>query len=248
VNGTIEIARLCLRKGIPLHYVSSAQVAMLGDTPPKSLSETSVRVANIVLSQENERYDGYPASKWVSEQLLENLGSGLHVWIHRPSIVTAPIEEDESITLAGSANAPLLTSVIYYSRLLRAVPSAKDGFINGTLDFIGMHTLVEDLVAAVLHGDDTTSDGHKKVSYIHHTGDEKVELDDLLDNLTQREICDIGKEAASKLPTFDTVPLAEWASRAQEAGMHALLATVIANAQEEMRPMFFPAFLKNNDR
>lgn len=250
VGGTTEVARLCLVKGIPLHFLSSAQVAMLGAKPPNIFSETSVRVAEITPSQDDGRYEGYASSKWVCERLLENLvesGSGLRVWIHRPSIITAPSGTEETTALVGQPDAPLLRSLLFYSRVLRAVPTPDSWAVGGTLDFVGMETVVRDLVKAILHEDDDANDSHRGVSYVHHTGDEQLAVEDLLQSLTQREREDIGQEAASHLPPFERLPLTEWATRAQGAGMHALLAAIFENAQEEARPMYFPKFVKDSN-
>jgi hybrid polyketide synthase/nonribosomal peptide synthetase ACE1 len=251
VGGTTEAARLCLVKGIPLHFLSSAEVAMLGAKPPKSFSEASVRVAEVMPSQDDGRYEGYASSKWVCERLLENLvesGSGLRVWIHRPSIITASSGIEETAALVGQPDAPLLRSLLFYSRVLRAVPSPGSWVVGGTLDFVGMETVVRDLVKAILHEDDDANDSHKGVSYVHHTGDEELAVEDILQSLTQREREDIGHEAAPHLPPFDRLPLTEWAIRAQGAGMHALLATIFENAQEETRSMYFPKFVKSSNR
>ncbi|KAM7192635.1 Male sterility domain containing protein [Rhypophila sp. PSN 637] len=87
-NSTKTLARLCLSRNVPLHYISSAGVAMLHDTgEEKTFSPGPVR-----LGQDKQPPDGsfgYLCSKWISKQLLERINKSynLPVYIHRPSTI-----------------------------------------------------------------------------------------------------------------------------------------------------------------
>jgi hybrid polyketide synthase/nonribosomal peptide synthetase ACE1 len=245
VGATVEIARLCLASRAHLHFVSSGEVAMLGHIPARIFPEESVRNADVIPSQEDAQSEGYASSKWVCERLLENVaetGSGLRVWIHRPSSITAPRDEDEEAALVGKPDAPLLRSVFFYSRKLRAVPDADGQRLGGMLDLVGVVTVARDIAHAVLHDD---GNGRERVSYVHHTGDAEMALDRLHEHLSEIEKQELG-DAETHLPPFQVLPLAEWVESAQGVGMHPLLAMIFENAEREKKAMYFPKFVKRS--
>lgn len=245
VGATAELARLCLASGAHLHFVSSGEVAMLGHIPAKIFPEESVRNAGVIPSQEDARSEGYASSKWVCERLLENVvetGSGLRVWIHRPSSIMAPRDEDEEAALVGKPDAPLLRSVFFYSRKLRAVPDVDGQQMGGMLDLVRVDTVARDIMHTVLHDD---GNEREMVAYIHHTGDAEMALDKLHGHLSEIERQELG-DTEMHLPPFQVLPLAEWVARAQGASMHPLLAMIFENAERQKKAMYFPKFLKRS--
>ncbi|KAJ8128582.1 hypothetical protein O1611_g5050 [Lasiodiplodia mahajangana] len=249
VGATAELVRFCLLnpdRRVPLHFVSSAEVAMLGENGGvKSFAEVSVQAAGVTPSQADAVGEGYASSKWVCERMLENVAAvepaaGLRLWIHRPSSIMAPSDEDEAAALIGKPDAPLLRSVLFYSRRLRAVP-CTDGLLEGMLDLVAVETVARDVIKAVLHGDE---EGVKEnVTYVHHTGDAELALDRLKECLEEQERTEGGSGPFISQP-FKVLPLGEWAVRAQEAGMHVLLGAVFENADREKKGLHFPRFIK----
>ncbi|MEU1823300.1 amino acid adenylation domain-containing protein [Streptomyces abikoensis] len=78
VGGTREVLRLAAGSGVPVHYISTASVAVgrgaLPDVVPESHRVPAPDVAS----------DGYTASKWVAEELVRAAaGRGLPVTFHR---------------------------------------------------------------------------------------------------------------------------------------------------------------------
>lgn len=238
VDSTQELARLCLARRIPLHFVSSVEVALLGGSDGAqsvaTFAEESVRDAGIVPSQADARGRGYAASKWVCERLLENLAasSGLRAWIHRPSLITLPQGADEAAVYVGRPDAPLLLSVLYFSRLLRALPELPSR-VGGILDSVSVEHVADDVVGAVLGGGNDHGKAAGEVRYVHHTGDVEVPLDKLKEHLE-----------AEHGGAFERLPLREWVAKARNEGMHALVATALETFESENKALHFPRYLR----
>lgn len=232
VAATAELAKLCLEaqlssrrdpqhgpRPVPFHFVSTGEIPMLGganrteeveiESETLTLYEESVRSARVVPDQGDAVARGYAATKWVGERMLENLAEastaaaghhpGFRVWIHRPSAITTP--QDES---AVGPDAPILPRILFYSRLLRAVPgdATSGGFgIRGSMDFVPLDAVAGDIVDIVAascdgaeavdvngnvddkEGTDTpvvtrTAIGVSSggVTYVHHSGGTVMEL------------------------------------------------------------------------
>lgn len=111
-----------------MHFVSTGAVGKLvgGDSlAPESLA---------AFPPSEGFKDGYTASKWVSEVLLERVGRelGLPVVIHRPS----------SITGEGPGKGDVVANVLRYADLLKAVPEWKGW--GGFVDLISVEGLSTD--------------------------------------------------------------------------------------------------------
>lgn len=89
VLSTKELLRLAIPRKVPIHFLSSSGVLKLNDTID-SLSETSVAA----FEPPKDGSEGYVASKWASEVLLENASreTGVPVVVHRftPRTDTSP--------------------------------------------------------------------------------------------------------------------------------------------------------------
>ncbi|KAK1996638.1 hypothetical protein LX36DRAFT_691895 [Colletotrichum falcatum] len=289
VAATAELAKLCLeaqlsqghRRSVPFHFVSTGEIAMLGDggaanedgREQGTLYEESVRSAWVVPDQEDAIAKGYATTKWVSERMLENLSeekashrkqgddaaiSPLHVWIHRPSSITTP--QDES---AVGPDAPILPRILFYSRLLRAVPSeiTSGGRIRGSLDFIPLDKVACDIVDVVLAscgesvgGNETASvvtvgvrNGGGHVTYVHHSGGTVMELTTLREFLeAEAEQSDGSREERQDKACFKELPFLEWTNRAEAAGLHPLLAALFRSVEQQKKKMVFPKFIKGS--
>ncbi|KAI1274256.1 hypothetical protein F5Y07DRAFT_410431 [Xylaria sp. FL0933] len=252
VGATAELVHFCLQnpgRRVPLHFVSSVEVAMLGESPHvKNFAEVSVQTARVIPSQEDAISEGYASSKWVCERMLENAAAvapttGLRAWIHRPSSIMASSDDDEEAALLGKPDAALLRSVLFYSRRLRAVPRTE-GLLEGMLDLVAVETVARGVIKAVLQGAKESRD--ESVRYVHHTGDAELALDDLKSHLEEEERMR-GSSEPSAVQPFEVLPLSEWAARAQAAGMHTLLGAVFENADRERKKLYFPRFDKRGD-
>ena len=280
VGATAELARLCLeaqlsqgrRRTVPFHFVSSGEIAMLGDGADQgTLYEESVRSAGVVPDQQDAVAKGYAATKWVSERMLENLSEEqasdqqdddaaagpLNVWIHRPSSITTP--QDES---AVGPDAPILPRILFYSRLLRAVPNefSSGGRIGGSLDFVPLETVAGDIVEAVMTSCDEAVGGNESapvvtmsarsaggVTYVHHSGDTVMELATLREFLeAEAERSNGAREKGQKKAQFEALPFSRWTDRAEAAGLHPLLAGLFRSVEQQKKALIFPRFVKSS--
>ena len=142
VESTRQLVRLCLQRMIPLHYVSSAGMALFaGRDPFPSISGTRTGKKP---SLDGEH--GYMCSKWVCESLLErvNARDGLKVWIQRPSTIVR--EGDDATTAA--ADFDWVNTLIHYSHRIQAVPKIE--FNKGTFNLVYVQTCCDDIVGELL--------------------------------------------------------------------------------------------------
>jgi thioester reductase-like protein len=166
VSSTIELARMAGRKRVPFHYISTGGVARLSGA--SSQPEASLAAYKPTV----DGSDGYVASKWTSEIILEKINRRFRVpvWIHRPSSVTG----DNVPTL------DIIHSLLEYSRMMKAVPDLTGS--TGALDFIHLDTVATAVVdCAVLSAQKEESGS--KVAYVHHCGEKIVPLDRFKDHL-----------------------------------------------------------------
>ncbi|KAF2464144.1 acetyl-CoA synthetase-like protein, partial [Lindgomyces ingoldianus] len=122
VLSTVELCRLALKRRIPFHFISSAGVLRLSHDLD-AVGEVSMEA----YTPPTDGSDGYIASKWASEQVLERSASqlGLRVHIHRPTTI-----------LGDSApKTDLIANLVRFSMTMRAVPifPSACGFINMVL-------------------------------------------------------------------------------------------------------------------
>ncbi|RYP77674.1 hypothetical protein DL771_001042 [Monosporascus sp. 5C6A] len=256
VGSTKELARLCLLRKAPLHFVSSAGVGLFSangerelyparapGTPPTSFGGHG-NGAQAVLAQ-----SGYTASKWAGERLLERTSArhGLPVWIHRPSTIIR-----QGLDAQGDqARLDWLNQLVLYACEMGAVPALKHA--TGALDMVYVGNLCAQLARSVLDHPVGQKAGDAVVSYVHEVGDIVVPLgrmEDLLmlnlngphagnnheahgDRDKHGEIGDTAGKSGEKLS------MTEWTERAVARGLHPAVATLI----ESMDAPGTPAFL-----
>ncbi|KAM7218542.1 hypothetical protein V8F06_006146 [Rhypophila decipiens] len=239
VASTRELARLCLRRRIPIHYVSSAGVGLfptrgkemfLGDMvellPAKApgMPPSSHRLVDLA--------GGYTASKWASERLLErtNQVHGLPVWIHRPSTIIR-----EGIDAEGQkAELDWLNGLVKYAGLLGAVPEIK--YLKGALDMVYVRNVCQTILQGVL---ESSRQGRvkeeRRVTYVHEVGDIVVPLDNLesLVNLAEGFV-----RASEGDSGFSVLPMTEWVARAVDRGLHPAVAALIERMDGPGKPNY----------
>jgi len=227
VASTGALAHLCAARRIPIHYVSSAQVATL--RVRDVFGEGSARDAPPPV----DGSDGYAASKWASERMLERMSDsvGLRVWIHRPSSIIMhagdPGEEKDD------APADLIHAVLRYSRKLKAVPVSEN--LRGMLDFVSIENASAGIVSSVVSGEQR-ADRKALVHYVHHTGDLQIPLRGMKKYL---------EEKSGDMTKYVELPIGEWAAKAERAGLGSMEATVIGNVRN-LGMLMFPKLVKGN--
>lgn len=197
VEATKALVEIALPRKIPVHFVSTGTVGKL--IGGESLEPTSL--ASYPPSQGFK--DGYAASKWVSEVLLENVGKqlGLPVVIHRPS----------SITGEGAGESDIVPNVVRYANILKAAPESKGW--SGFVDLVSVQNVVEGLLCSV------TGSPVNGVQFMHHSG-EKVIPASKIGEMLQKD----GEEE------WDILDMAEWVDKAVQKGMNPLVGEFLKNA------------------
>jgi hybrid polyketide synthase/nonribosomal peptide synthetase ACE1 len=176
--------------------------------------------------------DGYTATKWASERFLEKLNDAFPdqiVWIHRPSSILRPAEEE----LDEQAQFELLQSVLRFSRALKAVP--ERGLIHGYLDMVLVENASASMVDDALAGVANDSGIH----YRHHTGDVVFELDYMKEYL---------ENEAGENGQFETLPISEWTEKAKAIGLKTTVAALFENVGRlSASQRMFPKFIKGGN-
>ncbi|KAI0477624.1 putative polyketide synthase [Xylariaceae sp. FL0804] len=216
LGATAALARECLRRRIPMHYVSSAGLGLLHRDSGKNGFPAGP--IDVPAAQVPDGSEGYMCSKWASERLLERVSEayGLHVEIHRPSTIVR--EGDDAV--GSEAEKDWVNAFVKYVRLLKAAPESKSN--RGFLDLVRVDTVCEDMMRRVLDGDQPAMAVGKgsDVTYFNEVGDEVLALD-AMQNIGQAD-----GEA------FEVLPREEWTKRALAAGLHPGVAVLIETMDE----------------
>ncbi|KAI1407896.1 putative polyketide synthase [Hypoxylon sp. FL1857] len=229
VGSTVELIRLCLPRRVPLHYVSSAGLAILygQDTFPP----VSVTGPGCALPAADGSF-GYASTKWVCESLLERahaLYSGSwFVCIHRPSTIIR-----EGVDSVGEkAELDWVNAMLQYAKKYKTVPRIRRN--RGALDLVFVQNACAALVARVVQPGEGM-----EVSYVHEVGDRVIPLDRLQDiGLHEDE-----DEDEDEQRPFDIVPLAEWAGKAVADGLHPAVVALV-EMMDEPGGRDYPRLLK----
>ncbi|KAK0670981.1 hypothetical protein QBC41DRAFT_335518 [Cercophora samala] len=183
VLSTMTLARLAVLAGqlqggktAPVHFVSTASVAAFAQKQHRGTVISPGSLASYRPFESDAAVkEGYAASKWVGEVMLERLaGKGVKVVIHRPvSLYTAEDQKADIVKVAPDVVGTLLR----FSSKLGAVPRIPGLEVEGKVDMAEVGRVAGGVVAAALacHRD---REGKGKVSYVHHVGghdEEKIE-------------------------------------------------------------------------
>ena len=223
VGSTLQILRLCIPRMIPLHYVSSAGVALFaGDGPFPEISATT----NGKLPPDDGAH-GYMCGKWVNEMLLERVNAqyGLKVCIHRPSTI---IREGDDAT-AARAEFDWVNALLHYSHRIEAVP--KVVHTRGRFDLVYVRSVCDDIVRELLANKKSELAGG--ITYVNNVGDITIAMD---------RMADLGKQV-DKMP-YMVLPMEQWMQKAIAAGLHPAVAALIETFDEPGGPVY-PILLKS---
>nr|ALQ32967.1 putative polyketide synthase [Fusarium sp. NRRL 25184] len=192
VTPTKGLGRLALKRRIPVHFVSTGGVVNL--TGQDGLYEVSVAD----FKPPTDGSDGYVATKWASEHILESFARHftLPVWIHRPA----------NITGANAPKADLMQNIFHYSVKTSSLPDLTSW--KGYFDFVPVETVAEDIVSSIHETQD-------RMVYRHHCGAQKISVGNLAYYLKAEH------------GAIETVSLEEWLERAKNAGLDGVTAAMV---------------------
>jgi len=220
VEGTRRLVAMAIPRRIPFHFVSTAGVAHLVHGHGDGVGEVSVAEHK----PPTDGSDGYVASKWAAEVMLERVnktGSNLPVWVHRPS----------SVLGEGIKETDLMGNLLRYSLEVQALPSmmldnntASDSSSMGSfLDLVDVQVVTKGIVERVTS---SWTDESGPVKYEYHSGDYVIPLKALQDDMSAEE-----SEAENGFK-LKAIPLAQWIEKAKAAGMNELVVELLNSAVE----------------
>ncbi|KAI6395591.1 putative Hybrid PKS-NRPS biosynthetic cluster [Pyricularia oryzae] len=162
VGSTAQLIQMSLDRGrlLPLHFVSTAGVSLYS-----GLEEFPEVSAAAFPPPADNKSDGYTASKWVSERLLEKCHDivGLPVWIHRPS----------NIHRVHDPQFDLFQNLLRFSAALQAIPVFPS--LQGHLNLVEAVDVAQEILG------DVFADQGDKVNYRHRIGARNLSMDGLAD-------------------------------------------------------------------
>lgn len=210
VVSTRTLCTMAIPRRLPLHFVSTASVAKVikhdGDEP---LLEVSALPADPDLLN---LVDGYAASKWVAETLMEKAAAdnGLRAAVHR----LAHVFGDDASELDAIG---MLTK---YSILLGVFPRIGREDVTGQWDFVTVQDVARDLVESAIES--ATYDGNSlglqqqtlnmRALFVNHCSQVKLPHEELKGYL----------EGVARGPLRE-VGMKEWLTVAREKGLHPLV-------------------------
>ncbi|KAK2603556.1 hypothetical protein QQS21_004236 [Conoideocrella luteorostrata] len=255
VGSTAELARMCLPRRIPLHYVSTVGVGLFS----KNTELRPERVNGLPPGLDGE---GYTISKLVCERMLERISeqTGLPVWIHRPSAILRLNEDSKG----ERASMDWLNGLLKYVRMLQAVPEIK--YNKGALDMVHVKSVCDKIVRC-LHSNGTNDMArtNRGVSYVHEVGDIVIPLDRMFEILDLDMGTDSNMHISVSYPVEEQVEtgrahnnmiddstrikcevlsMSEWTARAVARGLHPSVAELIKDMDNPDK-LHYPALLKS---
>ncbi|KAI1100574.1 putative polyketide synthase [Jackrogersella minutella] len=223
VGSTVMLAKLCLRRHIPLHYVSSVGLGIFHNN---SITEGfPAGPINILPGNSPDGSFGYACSKLTCEMFLEKMSKQyrMRVFIHRPSTIIR--EGEDAVGL--EAEKDWVNALLTYVKKLKAAPETKRN--TGALDLVYVRSVCEGIIQQLF--DSSASAEHEGgVTYVNEVGDEVIPLD---------KLHDLGLQEQGQ--PYLVLPREEWTTKAISAGLHPGVAALIDGMDEggEHYPKFF---------
>ncbi|KAJ5587845.1 lovastatin nonaketide synthase [Penicillium hispanicum] len=206
VNSTKALVALAAPRKAPVHYISSGGVFFVEPTPMTSQG-SKLPESRCDSSPPSDGSDGYLASKWVSEKILENAAEKIHlpVTIHRPMPVQSP-------SASTSNHLQALTELrdITQAQGLNNVSSG----VKGHFDLIKADDLATAVSSAIFGETIASPSSSPAVSYVHHPGSVRLGTDDLASVWDQ-----VAKPAEEK----EKISGPEWIGLVKAAGFSYLI-------------------------
>lgn len=204
VESTRQLLRACIPRQIPLHYVSSAGVALFAELeafPPISCTKTGRKPPA-------DGSHGYMCGKWVCENMLERLHKSYpqqRIVIQRPSTIIRQGDDAE----VAKAGFDWVNALLHYCHKTKTVPRVDHN--SGAFDLVSIQTCCDDVKRELLRS--RTDSG---IVYVNNVGDIVIDMN---------HMAEMGKERGAGL--YEVVPMSEWTRIVIEAGLHPAVAALI---------------------
>jgi amino acid adenylation domain-containing protein len=211
VLATKLLAKLAAPRKIPIHYVSSAGVTRLAQQP--AFPEASV---SSYTPPSNVLTDGYLASKWASEVLLENAHTAwnIPITIHRPSSIIGP----------GAPERDIFANIIAISKRLRAAPMLDHW--TGVFDLISVDRVSREIVSSVV--DEKKGEKCTGLSFRNWCGERRFEASGLKGYI-EREL---QADHTGRIIEIGQIAFVKWINDAREEGLDPLVVAYLERMSE----------------
>ncbi|PVH96120.1 hybrid PKS-NRPS PsoA [Periconia macrospinosa] len=219
VMSTRRLCEMAIPRQVPIHFVSTASVAKVVEHQP--LLEEAAAVINSRL----DSVDGYAASKWASEALLERVAedNGLPVYIHRLAHVVG--DNASELDAVG-----MLTK---YSLELGAFPRIETDDVIGKWDFVTAEECVGSMISTAIVSATAPS---PHIMFTNHCNDEKVPHENFQAHLEDM--------AGGK--SLRQMEMMGWLAEASKKGLHPLVREFFAAFNEGRGKLDLPLIARSS--
>ncbi|KAJ4290808.1 hypothetical protein N0V90_010003 [Kalmusia sp. IMI 367209] len=219
VGSTIALTRLCLPRRIPMHYISSAGIAIYYGRD--SFPAVSVTRSGSMYPAADGSF-GYGCSKWACERILEQVHEkfDLPVYIYRPSTII----REGADTSTSRAQLDWVNALLHYIRKIQAAPKVEHN--HGALDLVSIKNCCTELLENV-----SGKQAGKSLKYMNQVGDTVIPMDRMHEIDADQGIW------------YNVLPLSEWIEKAIAAGLHPAVGMLIKDMDSEGSPNY-PRLLK----
>lgn len=224
VSSVKELARLALHRRIPLHFLTSGAARIYEDNLAVRLYEERKDSVHVSGTPPDDGSDGYVASKWAAEHFLTNVSEtfALPVVLHRFEPVPGLLCDPQ---LAEPETDDTLKQLIEITKGLGVRPAMNE--LNGWVDIVPSHTVVENICAIVL-GEREDRSNSPGLVVRSHAAERRVNWSRFIQELK-------GNDELAELPSMPTL---QWIGQAKRAGFGYFMSShrlaVVGEAADDM--------------
>ncbi|KAF2833447.1 acetyl-CoA synthetase-like protein [Ophiobolus disseminans] len=209
---TKKVVQMAARRKVPTHYISSAGVSrFVGHPVFPEMAIASYPSAGDA--------DGYTASKWAREAVLENAHTKLQVpvMIHRPATLVGE----------GTSTSNVMANLLYYGQALSAVPDLHN--VDCSFDLVSVETVARTIVREVVRP-------IKGINFANIAGVKRI------------PVCYFHTAMAMEMGiAIRKIPLQEWVDLAHEAGMAEEMEHTLVEFDEHVKQFVFAEVKPSRD-
>jgi thioester reductase-like protein/aryl carrier-like protein len=217
------LVNLAIPRHIPVHFISSNRVTLLSGEnilPPVSVGQYKPPV---------DGSEGFTASKWAGERLLENVSTStnLPITVHRPCALVGPNAPSEDA----------LNSLLRFALEQNAVPRFRN--LTGFLDFAPITAVAANIARSALQVDlenipgfcvaNVAPAGKNSINIVHHSSGFKTPIEKFRSRMEELH----GRK-------FGELDITDWINEAVKRGMDPLISTYLEAIVEKNRTIAFP--------
>ncbi|KAK0614866.1 hypothetical protein B0T17DRAFT_562985 [Bombardia bombarda] len=172
ITPTQQLVRMAAPRHIPIHYVSSA-----GVVPKESIEGAPESVAAHPPASDGS--DGYLATRWASEQILERASSilGVPIFIHR---FTPPK------TSTSKTSEMVTTALEHFAKFVEEMSTMPDWKgVKGHFDMTPAARAAGELAAGILGGK-SENETSSVVRFLHHDCEVQIDVNEMMAFLAER--------------------------------------------------------------